>query len=295
MTATATTAPPRKTSQAETDGQSADASKLGFNKLSFPQNLIAALLMAFIMHTDNPADDAGEDADPKKNAVNQTFAGLLGFKKETEFKQWRQEMRDTGWQDWKKLTDFSKTNFDKAKEFVKNPPKSLLDLVARHESGGDYNIVFGGKRADLTNMTIDQVLDMQHRSTHEDHAKSSAAGKYQMLEGTLRGLKNELHMSGTEKFDQHMQDQLAVVLMQRRGLNDFMDGRLSEDKFMSNLSKEWASLPKDTSGRGSYDGDGLNKAFAPAAAQEHKILAEVRANGNVGLHAPSSQPALANA
>ena len=63
----------------------------------------------------------------------------------------------------------------------------------------------------------------------------------------LRGLKDQLHLNGNEKFDQNMQDQLAVVLMKRRGLNDFMSGQMSEDKFMSNLSKEWASLPKDMS------------------------------------------------
>ena len=256
--------------------------KLGYGKLGFPQNLMASLMMLFMQETDNPADDAKEDADPKKSTLNQTFAEILGFKDQTEFKQWRQEMRDTGW-NWQKSTDFSRTNFTKAEDFVKNPPKNLLDLIARHESGGDYNVLFGNKHADMTSMTIDQVLDLQHKRTHEDHAASSAAGKYQMLEGTLKGLKQDLHLTGNEKFDENMQDQLAVVLMKRRGLNEFMNGKIDESKFMHNLALEWASLPKDLSGKGAYDGDGLNKAFGPAAAKEKQILADVKATGNVGL------------
>ncbi len=48
----------------------------------------------------------------------------------------------------------------------------LLNLIAKYESGGDYNIICGGERIDLTSMTINEVLDWQ-----KSHAGSSAAGR----------------------------------------------------------------------------------------------------------------------
>lgn len=156
---------------------------------------------------------------------------------------------------------------DSGRELVGRGVDALKNLIGHYESGNDYNRVFGPgeKRMPLTNMTINQVLAWQRNYVNNGSA-SSAAGRYQIIQETLRGLKNEMGLTGNEKFDAAMQDRMFNHLAQRRGLNDFVSGRISEDRFMRNLSQEWASLPKDNSGLSYYHGDGLNRAHASAAS-----------------------------
>lgn len=156
--------------------------------------------------------------------------------------------------------------------------KPLLDFIAKPESGGDYNIVYGGiARKDrppkpLTQMTIGEVLDWQ--DSIDPFYPSEASGRYQIMEDTLRGLYREAGLSRNDKFDEGGQDYLATQLLRRRGLTDYMAGRITPLKFAQNLSKEWASLPctiKDRKGRPArgqsyYAGDGLNKSHVSIAA-----------------------------
>lgn len=144
---------------------------------------------------------------------------------------------------------------------------ALKNLIGHHESRNDYNRVFGAgvKRVDLTNMTVNEVLAWQDKHVAEG-SKSSAAGRYQIIRGTLRELKTEMGLSGNEKFDGHMQDRMFETLAERRGLAKFQDGKISQATFMRNLSQEWASLPKDQSGLSYYHGDGLNRAHATPAS-----------------------------
>ena len=141
----------------------------------------------------------------------------------------------------------------------------LLELIASKESGGDYNIVYGGRRINATEMSINDVIAWQKNSTQNEGAASSAIGKYQIIRKTLTGLKEELGLSGDEPFDEAMQDRMAVALLERRGYDDYLAGDLSESRFMKNISMEWASMPKDASGVSYYAGDGLNKAHASPA------------------------------
>lgn len=141
----------------------------------------------------------------------------------------------------------------------------LLELIASKESGGDYNIVYGGKRINVTEMSVNDVIAWQKNSTQNEGAASSAVGKYQIIRKTLTGLKEELGLSGDELLDEAMQDRMAVALLERRGYDDYLAGDLSESRFMKNISMEWASMPKDGSGVSYYAGDGLNKAHASPA------------------------------
>lgn len=139
----------------------------------------------------------------------------------------------------------------------------LLEMIASKESGGNYNITFGGKQMPLTNMTVDQVIAWQEKQIKAG-APSTACGKYQIICPTLKGLKAELAKKGEHignmQFDEKMQERLGMRLLERRGLEDFKSGKISEATFMRNLSQEWAALPKDMSGKSYYHGDGLNKA-----------------------------------
>lgn len=147
--------------------------------------------------------------------------------------------------------------------------KPLLDFIAKHESGGDYNVVWGRiKKEDrpanpLTEMTIGEVLAWQDKI--DPHYPSEAAGRYQILEDTLRGLYEEAGMYLGSLFNEAAQDRLAIQLLTRRGLFDYLAGRISVEKFANSVAREWASLPcvsGPKKGRSYYGGDGLNRALA---------------------------------
>lgn len=162
--------------------------------------------------------------------------------------------------------------------------KPLLDFIAKPESGGDYNIVYGGIRPHhwppkaLTRMTIGEVLAWQ--DSIDRLYPSEAAGRYQIMEDTLRGLYRQAGFSLDDTFNEATQDELAYALLVRRGLHDYIEGKISAEKFAQNLSMEWASLPaiyKDRMGRPAkgqsyYAGDGLNRSHVTINA----FLAAVR-------------------
>jgi muramidase (phage lysozyme) len=137
----------------------------------------------------------------------------------------------------------------------------LLNLIgdAEHNlDGKNYNTAFGNRVENFTDMSVDEVLSWQLGRLREG-SYSSAVGRYQIIRKTLLGLKEEMGLSGEEKFDAEMQDRMAERLLERRGLNDFLQGSLTSSGFMSNLSQEWASLP-GIDGRSHYHNDGVNKA-----------------------------------
>jgi muramidase (phage lysozyme) len=142
--------------------------------------------------------------------------------------------------------------------------KPLLELIARHESRGNYNIVYGGTELDLVNKTVTQIFgvqrDMLRRGLH-----STAVGRYQIISRTLESLESKLKLTGSELFNEELQDRMAIELLNRRQLQKFLNGTITLEQFALNLSKEWASLPKDASNKSYYDGDGLNKALVDYA------------------------------
>lgn len=149
---------------------------------------------------------------------------------------------------------------------------SLLDFIASHESRGDYNVVWAGiRKADrpkrpLVEMTVGQVLQWQ--DSIDAKYQSEAAGRYQILEDTLRGLWREAGLQLTSLFDREGQDKLAIALLRRRGLTSYLEGKISTETFANNLAREWASLPLVSGkgkGRSAYAGDGLNKALTDVA------------------------------
>lgn len=145
---------------------------------------------------------------------------------------------------------------------------ALLDFIGAEESRNDFNAVWNRIRAadrpkrPLVGMTVREVLAWQDSIDHK--YMSEAAGAYQFLEDTLRGLYAEAGVSLDDRFDERTQRKLAVQLLKRRGLNRYMRGEISAVEFCNNLAREWASLPVVSGpkrGRSYYDGDGLNKAL----------------------------------
>lgn len=157
----------------------------------------------------------------------------------------------------------------------------LLDLINSVESiKYGYDSIYGGIPTYLhpikpvTQMTIQEVLDWQE--SIDQAVRSEAVGRYQIIEDTLRGTNNndpdsprgrtlysKAGLSASDKFDPANQDKLAIALIEGRGLNRYMEGKLSVEQFANNLAHEWAGLPLVTgpkAGSGVYDGDGLNQA-----------------------------------
>lgn len=150
---------------------------------------------------------------------------------------------------------------------VEPTERKILDFVAQPESNGSYNVIFGGSEKPLTTMTVQQVLDLQ--GTMKDG--STAVGRYQFINDTLKELIEKLDVPKDAKFDEDLQDRLGKALLERRGLKKFKAGKLGKAKFIENLAKEWASLPKDASGLSYYDGDGLNKSLVAHADLEKLV------------------------
>jgi hypothetical protein len=136
--------------------------------------------------------------------------------------------------------------------------KGLLDKIGQGEAAGSYNKLFGGREAPLTDMTLGQVMSFQNQMKQKG-SPSTAVGKYQFINSTLGNIARKMGIGPDEKFTPEIQDKLALGLLKGRGLDEFMAGRMSKAAFIDSVSKEWA-IVKGSSGRGAYDGDGLNRA-----------------------------------
>jgi muramidase (phage lysozyme) len=140
----------------------------------------------------------------------------------------------------------------------------LLNTIAKGESNGNYNAYFGNANNStviFTEMTVDDVLKWQEDFVKQGHA-SSAVGKYQIINTTLKGLVRQMDIDTSARFDEAMQDRMAVALLERRGSEDYVNKKLTREQFAANLAKEWAALPRVIGAhpeQSYYAGDGLNK------------------------------------
>lgn len=162
------------------------------------------------------------------------------------------------------------------KYFVYRP---TLDLIGRSEGTDrkrgynetlNYGAYTGGDQ-DLVNMTLDQIDALQTKMLKhpKNKLRSSALGRYQIIRTTLRTLRQQLGLTGREKFDAGLQDQLACFLLGQRGIDKWLSGRLKLDTLIGNLALEWASIPKPD-GKGHYAGQhaGVSVSQVKAALAE---------------------------
>ena len=143
---------------------------------------------------------------------------------------------------------------------------NLLNLIARVESRGNYNAYFGNasnQEIIFTNMTIAEVQQWQQDYV-AGGSPSSAVGRYQIIRSTLGSLIDELQLDVGQKFDQPMQDKMAMALLERRGAEAYVNDEISQKEFAANLAKEWAALPRvigEDPSASFYAGDGLNASL----------------------------------
>ena len=155
--------------------------------------------------------------------------------------------------------------------------RRILDFIGEKEAPRGYGDVYAPNRKmlgrDLETMTVDEVLHWQEWLRARG-ARSTAAGRYQIIYKTLRGLKPKLGLTGAETFDRAMQDRMGFSLMLGRGWDRFARGEMSVEGFAKALAQEWASMPVLTECRGAsrtvlrgesyYADDGLNAALVDA-------------------------------
>lgn len=137
----------------------------------------------------------------------------------------------------------------------------LLDVIGAGEGGSaGYNAYYGGiKSADappkpLTQMTVGEVLAWQ--DSIDPYYRSEAAGKYQIMEDTLREMVSRGVVSKSDRYNATTQDKLGTALLQRRGLGSYQAGQISIEQFANNIAKEWAGAPVVTgenAGKSFYD------------------------------------------
>jgi hypothetical protein len=149
---------------------------------------------------------------------------------------------------------------------VKGRAGQLLDSIGEAE-GASYNTLYGYAErpggafdgTDVTKMSIQEVQDLQKKMV-KNNGISSAVGKYQFLQTTLREAVKALGISPDEKFTPEIQDRLALWLLQTRtDYQSWLSGVGDDKKFQDQLAKIWASVP-DTTGKSAYAGDGVNNA-----------------------------------
>lgn len=151
-------------------------------------------------------------------------------------------------------------------------PSALLDLIASKESGKvGYDAANRGRAGDtpggypgLSKLTVGQVMDLQAQTSPR---VLFAAGKYQIIPKTLKGLVEMGATKRSDVFDATTQDKLAMVLINNR----LSAAGKDPIKQQIELAKEFASIavPVDLinykgksikAGQSYYSGEGDNRA-----------------------------------
>ena len=140
------------------------------------------------------------------------------------------------------------------------PVRALLHQIARGEGVDDdrarshgfasgYDVPFNyGRFAQqtkpLTQMTLGEIDALQVRmaSHPENPGRSTPVGRYQFTRATLRELRSELELDDRQVFSAALQDRLASRRLEKRGLHDYVDGKISESEFQRSMANEWASI-----------------------------------------------------
>ena len=103
-----------------------------------------------------------------------------------------------------------------------------------------YRIIYGGGQFQDLSRHPERVIVKRYTS--------SAAGAYQFLPKTWKGVAQELRLSS---FEPRHQDQAALHLVERRGALNEIDRQGLTKNAMAKLAPEWASFPTWT-GRSAY-------------------------------------------
>lgn len=177
----------------------------------------------------------------------------------------------------------------KTKKQIQQRQQNLNDvgvfgLIGQLESRSDYNTMAGGgNKKQLTSMTINEVL--QYQNSRGKNMK--AAGKWQIMPNTLRGLKKSMNLTGEELFTPEMQDRMAFELaMNRKGYRQFANATGNEKLALmgaaqNDLAKEWASMPMANDAEGMHRLKQLRSKFQQDLTKGAKVSKRGRQIANM--------------
>ena len=138
------------------------------------------------------------------------------------------------------------------------------------ESAGNFNAWFGnaGNKEDLGQLDLGEILKRQARPGND------AAGLIQIVPSTLKHVMKKYGYTNDMKFTPQLQMEMGLLLMKEKGLDKWLRNEIPDGVMANRLASVWAGL-KTSSGKGVYDGDGVNKGH-----QGHEVtvrqLAELR-------------------
>jgi hypothetical protein len=138
---------------------------------------------------------------------------------------------------------------------------AVLDLVSGPESLGNYNAWYRDAhqgQVQLADLTVGEVRALQGRLVRRNGG--SAVGRYQIIDDTLDRFIVRMGLSGDERFTPALQDRMAMRLARDAGLEAWLAGALSDERFAANLAWVWAGLPGDHRNRSVYAGIQGNRA-----------------------------------
>jgi len=118
---------------------------------------------------------------------------------------------------------------------------------------------YGKPDRPLTEMTVAEVRDFQRKQIAATRGKvpgtkqgTGAVGKYQVVFGTLKDMQKQLGFKDTDKFSVELQDRIGLALLNKRGYQDYKDGKITKQEFQKNLAREWASIADPDTGKSYY-------------------------------------------
>lgn len=172
--------------------------------------------------------------------------------------------------------------------------KPLLNLIGKGEGAG-YDTVYGGSKLSpqkpITSMSLTELLDWQDRSVGAGSI-SSAAGRYQVIRGTLRAVISSGAVTQNSTYSPITQDTIAIYLLKVRGLNRFLTDAITKETFANNLAKEWASFPVVTGpniGSSYYAGDAAGNSARVGVQEVIAVLDQLKAAQNTGNTTSNAQ------
>lgn len=142
--------------------------------------------------------------------------------------------------------------------------RKYLDFIASSEGvKHGYNTMFGNER--FGNLGTHPNVRKAFKQTDGTTNYTTAAGRYQFLNGTWNGLQKQY---GFRDFSPQNQDMGAIALIAQQGaLNDVMSGNWNGAT--NKLGKTWASLPSSTYKQGKRS-QGFSDKFFGGAQQQNQ-------------------------
>ena len=105
----------------------------------------------------------------------------------------------------------------------------------------------------ITDLNLGELKQVQYVML-KNGAKSTPMGKYQIILSSLPDIQKALNLGDEIKFSPEIQDKMAIQLLkQKRGYDNWLNGKISDDVFQENLAKEWASIASPKTGRSYYN------------------------------------------